>query len=53
MVLIPSDVKHWHGATTTTAMTHIAIQVQFDGKTDDWMEKVSQEQYSRLRRDEN
>jgi quercetin dioxygenase-like cupin family protein len=39
--------KHWHGATATTAMTHIAIQEQLDGKTVDWMEKVSDEQYSR------
>ncbi|MDZ8086805.1 MAG: cupin domain-containing protein [Nostoc sp. DedQUE12b] len=38
--------KHWHGATATTAMTHIAIQEQLDGKTVDWMEKVSDEQYS-------
>lgn len=37
--------KHWHGATPTTAMTHIAIQEQLDGKTVDWMEKVSDEQY--------
>ncbi len=37
--------KHWHGATATTAMTHIAIQEQLDGKTADWMEKVSDEQY--------
>jgi quercetin dioxygenase-like cupin family protein len=37
--------KHWHGATATTAMTHIAIQEQLDGKTADWMEKVSEEQY--------
>ena len=37
--------KHWHGATSTTAMTHIAIQEQLDGKTVDWMEKVSDEQY--------
>ncbi len=33
--------KHWHGATTTTAMTHIAIQERLDGKAVDWMEKVS------------
>jgi quercetin dioxygenase-like cupin family protein len=39
--------KHWHGATATTAMTHIAIQEQLDGKTVDWMEKVSDEQYRR------
>jgi quercetin dioxygenase-like cupin family protein len=37
--------KHWHGATPTTAMTHIAIQEQLDGKVVDWMEKVSDEQY--------
>ena len=37
--------KHWHGATASTAMTHIAIQEQVDGKTADWMEKVSDEQY--------
>ena len=37
--------KHWHGATPTTAMTHIAIQEQLDGKTADWMEKVSDEPY--------
>jgi quercetin dioxygenase-like cupin family protein len=37
--------KHWHGATPNTAMTHIAIQEQLDGKTADWMEKVSDEQY--------
>jgi quercetin dioxygenase-like cupin family protein len=37
--------KHWHGATPTTAMTHIAIQEQLDGKAVDWMEKVSDEQF--------
>ena len=37
--------KHWHGASPTTAMTHIAIQEQLDGKSVDWMEKVSDEQY--------
>ena len=37
--------KHWHGAGPTTAMTHIAIQEQLDGRTVDWMEKVSDEQY--------
>ena len=38
--------KHWHGVAATTAMTHIAIQEQLDGKTADWMEKVSDEQYN-------
>jgi len=37
--------KHWHGATATTAMTHIAIAEALDGKNVDWMEKVSDEQY--------
>jgi len=37
--------KHWHGATPTTAMTHIAVQERLDGKTVEWMEKVSDEQY--------
>jgi quercetin dioxygenase-like cupin family protein len=37
--------KHWHGAAPTTAMTHIAIQEQLDGKVVDWLEKVSDEQY--------
>ena len=38
--------KHWHGATATTAMTHIAIQEWLDGKPVDWMEQVSDEQYA-------
>jgi quercetin dioxygenase-like cupin family protein len=37
--------KHWHGATATTAMTHIAIVEKLDGKSADWMEKVSDNQY--------
>ena len=37
--------KHWHGATATTAMTHIAIQEALDGKPVDWLEQVSDEQY--------
>jgi quercetin dioxygenase-like cupin family protein len=41
------DEKHWHGAAPTTAMTHIAIQEALNGKTVDWMEKVTGEQYSR------
>ena len=50
--ICPGDVicfapgeKHWHGATATTAMTHIAIQEQIQGKTADFMEQVSDEQY--------
>ncbi len=45
MVWFSPGEKHWHGATSTTAMTHIVIQEQLDGKTVDWMEKVSQKQY--------
>ncbi|MEO5930407.1 MAG: cupin domain-containing protein [Candidatus Kapaibacterium sp.] len=37
--------KHWHGATATTAMAHIAIQEQLNGKVVDWMEKVSDGEY--------
>lgn len=37
--------KHWHGAARDTAMTHIAIQEKLDGRTVDWMERVSDEQY--------
>jgi quercetin dioxygenase-like cupin family protein len=37
--------KHWHGATPTTAVTHIAIQEKLDGKAVDWLEHVSDEQY--------
>jgi quercetin dioxygenase-like cupin family protein len=35
----------WHGASPTTAMTHIAVQEELDGKVVDWMEKVTDEQY--------
>jgi len=45
VIWFPPGEKHWHGATPATAMTHIAIQEQLDGKAVDWMEKVSDEQY--------
>jgi quercetin dioxygenase-like cupin family protein len=51
-VIRPGDVvwfspneKHWHGASPTTALTHIAVQESLDGKAVDWMEKVTDEQY--------
>ena len=47
VVWIPPGVKHWHGATPTTAMTHIAIQEKLDGSAAEWFEKVSDEQYSK------
>ena len=37
--------KHWHGASPTTAMSHLAVQEQREGKTAEWMEQVSDEQY--------
>ena len=37
--------KHWHGATATTAVTHIAVQERLEGKTVEWLEPVSDEQY--------
>ena len=45
VIWFPPGEKHWHGATATTAMTHIAIQERLDGKTADWMEKGSDEHY--------
>lgn len=47
VIWIGPEEKHWHGASPTTAMTHIAIQEKLDGKAVEWMEKVSDEQYSR------
>jgi quercetin dioxygenase-like cupin family protein len=46
VIWIPPGEKHWHGAAATTAVTHITIQEQLGGKTADWMEKVSDEQYA-------
>ena len=45
IVWFPPGEKHWHGASPTTAMSHIAIQEALDGKAVDWMEKVSDDQY--------
>ena len=42
---LPPGEKHWHGAAPTTAMTHIAIQEQLDGRVVDWMEHVTDAQY--------
>lgn len=47
VIWIPPGEKHWHGAAATTAMTHIAMQEQLDGKVVEWMEKVSEELYLR------
>lgn len=45
VIWIPAGVKHWHGASRNTAMTHIAIQKELDGKVVEWMEKVTDDQY--------
>ncbi|HEY3586818.1 MAG TPA: cupin domain-containing protein [Myxococcaceae bacterium] len=45
VVWFPPGEKHWHGATPTTGMTHIAIQEAKDGKVVDWLQHVSDEQY--------
>ncbi len=45
VVWIPPGEKHWHGATATTAMTHIAIQEALDGKAVEWLEHVSDADY--------
>lgn len=47
VVRIAPGVKHWHGAAPDSPMTHLAIQEALDGRTVEWMEKVSDEQYSR------
>ena len=45
VVWFPPGEKHWHGASPTTAMTHLAVQEALDGKTVDWLEQVSDDQY--------
>ncbi len=47
VVWFPPSVRHWHGATPTTSMTHIAIHEALDGEVVEWLEKVSPEQYSK------
>jgi len=47
VVWFEPNEKHWHGAAPTTAMTHIAIQENLNGKVVEWMEKVSDQQYRR------
>jgi quercetin dioxygenase-like cupin family protein len=54
IVWIEPGEKHWHGASPTTAMTHVAIAEGLDGKVVDWMEHVTDEQYQRqTRRNDN
>jgi quercetin dioxygenase-like cupin family protein len=47
VVWIPAGTKHWHGASPTTGMAHVAIAESLDGKSVEWLEKVSDEQYLR------
>ncbi|MBS0535971.1 MAG: cupin domain-containing protein [Proteobacteria bacterium] len=47
VVWFPPGEKHWHGATATTAMSHIAIQEALDGNTVTWMEQVTDQQYGK------
>ncbi|MFA6265783.1 MAG: cupin domain-containing protein [Pseudolabrys sp.] len=50
VVWFPPGEKHWHGASATMAMSHIAIQEALDGNAVTWMEKVSEEQYGKGKR---
>jgi quercetin dioxygenase-like cupin family protein len=45
-VWIPPGVEHWHGATATTGMTHVAVAEALDGKVVEWREQVSEQEYS-------
>ncbi len=45
VIWFPPGEKHWHGASSTSALTHIAVQEQLDGKVVEWLEHVSDEQY--------
>jgi quercetin dioxygenase-like cupin family protein len=47
VVWTPPGIRHWHGATDSTAMTHIAIQEYLNGRAVDWMEQVTEEDYLR------
>lgn len=49
VIWTPPGVRHWHGATSTTGMTHMAIQESLDGKNVEWMEPVTAQQYEALR----
>ena len=49
VIWCPPGQKHWHGATATTAMTHLAVTEALDGKNVEWMEKVTDDQYLALK----
>jgi hypothetical protein len=46
VIWTPAGVKHWHGATHTASLTHLAVQEAVNGKNVDWMERVSDAQYN-------
>ena len=48
VVIIPPEVKHWHGATKDSWFTHIAISVQTEGSSNEWLEPVDDDQYANL-----
>jgi quercetin dioxygenase-like cupin family protein len=50
VIWFPPGEKHWHGASPTIAMTHIAIQESLDGRVVDWLEHVTDEEYGRVLR---
>ena len=45
VIWTPPNIKHWHGASFDSSMTHMAVQESLDGKVIDWMEKVSEDEY--------
>tara|TARA_B100000161_G_scaffold62058_1_gene41525 strand:- start:624 stop:821 length:198 start_codon:yes stop_codon:yes gene_type:complete len=47
-IWIPPGEEHWHGASATNSMTHIAIQEELNGSVAEWLEKVSEEQYAHI-----
>ena len=49
VVNIPAGVKHWHGAASDSWFAHIAIAVPAEGASTEWLEKVSDEEYSKLK----
>ena len=52
VVNIPPEVKHWHGAASYSWFTHLAIEVPAEGASNEWLEAVSDEEYSKLKQEE-
>lgn len=48
VVNIPPEVKHWHGAAKDSWFSHLAVEIQTDGATNEWLEAVSEEEYNKL-----